>query len=51
MKHTPTTIRAFALLELAIALSILGVIAYTGMPLLGKMQHWQQARTTAMHQE
>lgn len=51
MKHLSTTIRAFALLELAIALSILGVIAYMSMPLLGKLHHWQQARTTAMHQE
>ena len=45
------TIPAFALLEVAIALSILGVVAYMGMPLLGKLQHWQQVKVTNAHQE
>ncbi len=42
---------AFALLEIAIALSVLGVIAYMTMPLLNKMQQWQQVRVTNAHQE
>ena len=45
------TIPAFALLEIAIALSVLGVIAYMTMPLLGKIQQWQQVRITNAHQE
>lgn len=45
------TIPGFALLEVAMALSILGIIAYMGMPLLGKIQHWQQVRVTNTHQE
>jgi type II secretory pathway pseudopilin PulG len=45
------TIPAFALLEVAIALSVLGVIAYMAMPLLGKVQQWQQVRITNAHQE
>jgi len=45
------TIRAFALLEVAIALSVLGVIAYMSMPLISKLQNWQQTRVTTTHQE
>lgn len=45
------TIPAFALLEVAIALSVLGVITYMGMPLLSKMQQWQQVKVTNAHQE
>ncbi len=45
------SIRAFALLEVAIALSVLGVIAYMGVPLISRIQNWQQTRSTATHQE
>lgn len=45
------TLPAFALLEVAIALSVLGIIAYMTMPLLGKIQQWQQIRVTHAHQE
>lgn len=45
------TIRAFALLEVAIAISILGIIAYMGMPLINRLQTWQHTRTTSAHQE
>lgn len=45
------TIPAFALLEVAIALSVLGVITYMGMPMLGKLQQWQQVKVTNAHQE
>ncbi len=42
---------AFALIEIAIALCVLGVIGYMTMPLLGKVQQWQRVRTTSAHQE
>ena len=42
---------AFALLEVAIALSILGIVTYMGMPMLGKLQQWQQVKVTHAHQE
>ena len=45
------TIPAFALLEVAIALSILGIVTYMGMPMLGKLQQWQQVKVTNAHQE
>ena len=45
------TIRAFALLEVAIALSILGLIAYMGMPLINRLQSWQHTHATTDHQE
>lgn len=45
------TIPGFVLLEVAIALSVLGVIAYMAMPLLIKIQQWQQVRVTNAHQE
>lgn len=45
------SIRAFALLEVAIALSVLGVIAYMGTPLISRIQNWQQTHTTTAHQE
>lgn len=45
------TIPAFVLLEVAIALSVLGIVAYMSMPLLGKIQQWQQIRITNAHQE
>ena len=45
------TVYAFALLEVAIALSVLGVIAYMGMPLISKLSNWQHTRTTTAHQE
>lgn len=46
-KTTP----AFALLEIAIALSILGIITCMGMPLINRLQTWQHTRTTKAHQE
>jgi type II secretory pathway pseudopilin PulG len=45
------TLPGFVLLEVAIALSVLGVITYMAMPLLGKIQQWQQVRLTTAHQE
>lgn len=42
---------AFALLEIAIAISVLGIIGYMTLPLLGKIQKWQRIRTTQAHQE
>lgn len=44
-------IPAFALIEIAIALSVFGIIGYMTMPLLGKIQRWQKARTSHAHQE
>lgn len=42
---------AFALVETAIALCILGIIGYMTLPLLGNVQLWQRTRTTQTHQE
>jgi type II secretory pathway pseudopilin PulG len=44
-------IRAFALLEVAIALSVLGIIAYMAMPLMGKLQNWRRTNVTTNHQQ
>ncbi len=51
MRHLCKNIPAFALLEVAIALSILGIVTYMGMPMLGKLQQWQQVKVTNAHQE
>jgi type II secretory pathway pseudopilin PulG len=50
MKKYLKQLPAFALLEVAIALCVLGVVTYMGMPLLGKLQYWQAARVTNDHQ-
>ncbi|MCE2716753.1 MAG: type II secretion system protein [Pseudomonadota bacterium] len=42
---------AFALLEMAIALSVLGILGYMTLPLLSKIQQWQKVKTTHAHQE
>lgn len=42
---------AFALIEIAIALCVLGVIGYMTIPLLGKVQQWQRVRATTINQE
>lgn len=44
-------IKAFALLEIAIALCVLGIINYTGFAAFNKIKAWQQTKTTKSHQE
>lgn len=45
------TTKAFALLEVAIALCVLGIINYIGFAAFNKIKTWQQTKTTKAHQE
>lgn len=46
-----SSIKAFALLEVAIALFVLGIINYIGFAAFNKIKNWQQTKTTKANQE
>jgi hypothetical protein len=46
-----SSFKAFALLEIAIALCVLGIINYVGFAAFAKIKAWQQTKTTKSHQE
>ena len=52
MKRSKSSaIKAFALLEIAIALCVLGIINYAGFAAFNKIKAWQHTKTTKSHQE
>lgn len=50
MKKTLKNLEGFALLEVALALAVLGIVCYVSMPLITHVQKWHSARTTNAHQ-
>jgi type II secretory pathway pseudopilin PulG len=46
-----SSFKAFALLEIAIALCVFGIINYASFAVFNKIKAWQQIKTTKSHQE